>query len=443
MKSVILLALAATTLPLLANGGGYFRGGVARTGDVELFEPSEVEKIRILDEKLTVAFGREEAAVEVRYLMRNETGKKVKVRFGFPVEELFDNDMMGEGGRADPEQATKSDKLKYCRDYVLTAGGKPVKAKWQGEEKQAEDERFKGIAGWLVSELTFAANEEKPVMISFRSGYPLEEWSVSDDTHASAAVFKYRLSTAACWAGTIGSGRIVLKPAGIPPEDLKVLKPVNRFKKEGDSWVWNFENLEPALADDLEIEAAPQEKTYGRPMDEDAGWNGPVATYIERGGKWSMAHANYAVTASSTLAADGDLNYDAANVKAMWDDKAWSEGAAGPGTGEWLLLKPEVAKPLIAISILPGYSKSEELFKANARPKKIEVELNGEHRFLADIPDSPNVAEIAVAGYTKPVESVKLTIREVWNGTQHEDLCISGVRLHVRLDKKPEIRPAR
>ena len=46
--------------------------------------------IRILDEKLTVSLGPNDADVEVRYLMRNETRQKVKVRFGFPVEESFD-----------------------------------------------------------------------------------------------------------------------------------------------------------------------------------------------------------------------------------------------------------------------------------------------------------------------------------------------------------------
>ena len=446
MKTVLMLALAATTttLPLHANGGGYFRGGVARAGDVELFEPEEVEKIRILDEKLTVELGKEEANVEVRYLMRNETDKKVTVRFGFPVEELFDSDL-NEGGETDPVEAKKTGKLKYCRDYVLTAGGKPVKSKWQGEEKAGDDERFKGIAGWLVSEVTFAAKEEKPVMIRFRSGYPLEEWSVSDDTHISARHFKYRLSTAACWAGTIGTGRIVLKPAGILPEDLKVLKPVNRFKKEGDSWVWNFENLEPALADDLEIEASPVINTYGRSLNPNSenSWQEPRGTYVERDGKWSMAHTNYTVTASSTLPADDSFTYDATHVKDFWDEKSWSEGAAGSGVGEWLLLKPEVAKPLFAIGVQPGYAKSDELFKANARPKRILIELNGEHRFHADVPDSKDHCEIPVRNYAKPVKSVKLTIEDVWKGTKHEDLCISGISLHVRLDKKPEIRPAR
>lgn len=60
MKSRVLLAsgiLLATASALLANGGGYFRGGVENTGDVSGFEPKATENIRILDEKLTVKLG--------------------------------------------------------------------------------------------------------------------------------------------------------------------------------------------------------------------------------------------------------------------------------------------------------------------------------------------------------------------------------------------------
>jgi hypothetical protein len=38
---------------------------------------------------------------------------------------------------------------------------------------------------------------------------------------------------------------------------VKALKPVNRFRKEGDAWVWNFENLEPSLADELVVKVEP------------------------------------------------------------------------------------------------------------------------------------------------------------------------------------------
>ena len=363
--------------------------------------------------------------------MRNETDKKVKVRFGFPVEESFDYDI-GIGG---PDgQAKESKQLRYCRNYVITAAGKAVPAKWQVEEKAIEDKRFKGIAGWLASEITFAAGEEIPVMIRFDSSYPSENWSVSEETSECAGLFRYRLSTAACWAGTIGSGRIILKPAGIDPRELKVIKPVNRFKKDGENWVWNFENLEPSMADDLEIEAVPEIRGHYGPDE---------IRYVERGEQWLISHTNYEVQASSVLAPADGLTYEAAKIKKSWGEETWSEGAKGPGIGEWLELKPVAPKPLAAVEIQPGYSKSDALFQANARPKKILISLNDEHQFSATIPDAKEACRIPIHGYAKPVKKIRLTFQEVWPGTRFEDLCVSGVRLEVKLDKKPKLEPVR
>jgi hypothetical protein len=419
---------------LHANGGGYFRGGVERAGDLAGFEPHATQNIRMVDEKLTIKLGPQAADVEIRYLMRNETDKKVKVRFGFPVEESFDKDLMGgpAGGKAPDGK-----RLAYCRDYQIRASGKAVKAAWQGEVGDSRDPRFKGVAGWLVSEITFAARQEMPLLIRFQSAYPQEEWNVSDDQSRSPALFRYRLSTAACWNGSIGMGSITIEAAGIDPAGIRVLKPVNRFRKDGGRWVWNFENLEPSLADDLEIEARPAERIHGS-----RGENGDKADYIQRGETWSMLHANYQVKASSTLKPDGEIRYAAENIRNHWESTVWSEGAPGPGTGEWLEITPTVPKPLLGIQLKPGYQK-DGLFKKNARPKRIRIELNGEHRFDAEIPDKQGEIMIPVTGYAKPVRKLRITFTEVYPGSQFEDLCITSVRLHVRLTRKPDIQPAR
>jgi len=438
MKPWTLLSLLLASSPLAsANGGGYFRGGTENTGDLTGFQPEHTEKIRMVDEKLTVDLGNKEAAVDIRYVMKNETDKTVKVRFGFPVEESFDDDLNEDRSPVQNGGKGAKAKLKYCQDYVITAGGKKVAAEWKAEEKKPnQDDEFRGIAGWLVSEVRFAPGQEIPVTINFTSTYPFEESSVSDDSHTGPGIFKYRLSSAACWAGTIGTGKIVLRPKGIDPAELKVLKPVNRFKKSGDEWVWEFTDLEPTLADDLQVEARPEEQSFNS------------GEYTERGGKWSVMHANYTITASSTLPPSKDHDYRPQNVKEPWGQKAWSEGAPGSGAGEWLELKPEVPKPLLSIHIHPGYWKETygenvNLFTANARPKKIHVELNGEHRFNVDVPDEREVFRIPITGYTKPVKTVKLTFLEVYKGEFYEDLCLSGIRLSVRLDKKPKVQHAR
>ncbi|MCU0780483.1 MAG: DUF4424 domain-containing protein [Akkermansiaceae bacterium] len=434
--AIAALVLAAAGGAAMANGGGYESGGVTRAGDVAGFEPKATELVLMLDEKLTIDLGPQEAAVDIRYLMRNLTDRKVTVTFGFPVEESVSRTDFGDPAKQPKAQTSPA----YCQDYRITARGKPLKSAWQTEPGNAADARRRGLAGWYVSSLTFAAGEEIPVAIRFRSAYPRVGQSVSDDGYTSAAVFKYRLSTAACWAGSIGTGRIVLKPDGIDPGDLRVLKPVNRFRKEGESWVWDFENLEPTLADDLEIEAVPEENSYSRPADGDAG-NGPSVTYWERAGKWSVSHANYRAKASSTLPPEGERSYGVEHLKAR--EGTWAEGAPGPGVGEWLELQPVVPNPLLSLTLLPGFDASDELFQANARPKRVRIVLNGEHSFVASVPDRKGAFSIPVTGYSKPVRTVKLVFEEVWPGRRFEDLCVSRIWLESRLAKPPKITPQR
>ena len=433
---VIGIGLGLAVGPLFGNAGGYFRGGVETTGDVHGFEPSATQTIRIVDEKLTVVLGSQEADVEVRYLMRNETTKRSTVRFGFPVEESFDNHNFGNS--AQPTDTWKD--LRYCQDYQISAGGKALKAKWQDETKPVgkspADARFKGIGGWLVSELTFNGSQEIPVLIRFRSIYPKSAYGSSGSGTSSAAIFSYRLSSAACWAGSIGSGRIVLKPAGIDPRELKVIKPVNRFHKQGDTWVWDFENLKPTLADDLVIEAEPSVTSHY------AG-DHAESQYYQSNGEWYIITTNYKAKASSVKPPEGKLDYTVTNLNDNSPNNAWCEGKPGPGVGEWLELRPEVAKPLRSLLMLPGYQKSEELFRANARPKRVKVILNDEHTFSVEVPDKRAQCCIPVRGYAKPVRLVKLIFEDVWPGSSFEDLCVSGLSLEVRLDKKPKLPPVR
>lgn len=422
-----------------ANGGGYSRGGVRSAGDVEGFEPKATEQVRMLDELLHIKLGKVAANVEIRYLMRNESDRKVKVRFGFPVEEVASKDLTGGSVPAPAKNHS------YCRVYQITAGGKPVRFRWQAEKNPEKDVRITGISGWMVSEITFPAGGEIPVMIRFASDYPLDHWYVSENGSTSAALFRYRLSSAACWNGTIGTGRIILEPDGIQPADLRVLRPVNRFKKDGNRWVWNFTDLEPTLADDLEIECQPAMHVYGeQPIGEER-VDHPAhlrADYVERGKQWSMVHSNYTIKASSTLAPSDGARYDAENIRMRWEENAWSEGAEGPGIGEWLEITPVEAKPLIELQLKAGYQKGG-LFRLNARPKTIRVELNGEHRFDATIPDKIEETSIPVIGYDKPVRKIRMTFTEVYPGTRYEDLCVTELLLHVRLDRKPNLRPSR
>jgi hypothetical protein len=76
---------------------------------------------------------------------------------------------------------------------------------------------------------------------------------------------------------------------------------------------------------------------------------------------------------------------------------------------------------------------------------ELEVALNGEHTFTVAIPDeefSKNYP-IPVKDYSKPVHTVKLTIKAIHRGTAAHDACISSIELRGKLSEKPEIHPAR
>ena len=414
------------------NVGGFVaRGGVRANGDVRGFEPVATENIRILEEKLTANLGPTQAEVEVRYIMKNLTSKQVKAKFGFPVEESFDQNVAMPPGQPNPPAQTEP---KYCQGYQITAAGKPLKAKWQAEtDRSKNDLRFAGLAGWLVSEASFAGDEEKVVTLRFTSEYLGTSYQAGGRHLNASRIFNYRLSSAACWAGTIGTGRILIRANGVNPQHMLAVAPVNKFHRDGNDWVWNFENLEPTLADDIKFATDSWDEVMYDTHD---------GTCTRRGNEWTMEHSNFKATASSVLPPEGKTSFDAANVVGF-NNGTWAEGKPGPGIGEWLELRPVVAKPLRSLTLKPGYQATDELFKANARPKRIKVILNGEHHFTADIPDRKASCTIPVTNYDEPVKVVKLVFEEVWPGSHFEDLCVSGIIVEAKLDKKPKVEPRR
>jgi len=442
--------------PALANGGGYSTGGVSATGSIVGFTPSGTEAVQILEERLDIVLGPDAATVKVRYLLQNTTATDASVRFGFPVEELNANDLLNEDGSIEgPGSAsdTSREKLLYCRDYRVQWNGKAVPAKFERQENVSieadNDERRTGIRGWLISEITVPPGKALPLGIDYVSDYPTETIHVSDDEHSNAKIFRYRLSTGAVWAGPIGNGTVSVRAEGIRPEDVRILSPAGRFKRAEGGWQWSFRDLEPTLADDLVIEAAPDEHTYGYRHPQGSNYTGDEEGYkrvdfVQRGDRWFVRHSNFAkVTASSVLPPQKENTYEADNVADESGETVWAEGARGSGAGEWIEVEPEVPKPLDSLTIAGGYQKDTDLFRHNARPKRLEILLNGEHRFTADLPDAEGSTVIPVLGYDKPAEKVRVTIREVYPGEKWQDCVITALALTSALDKAPDVSPAR
>jgi hypothetical protein len=432
-----------------ANGGGY-SFGVQLTGSVAPFQAYGTEHVQILEERLDVALRRTEAAVVVRYTMKNVADASVAVRFGFPVEAIQADDAETED---DPEWRARNMRdhaIQQLRGYVVTVDGAPVAAALEAEPFASGKVRpfpgsdaLKGVVGWMVSEVVFPAGKPVTMEIRYAADHMGSETSVSEDERLSARTFVYRLSTGAVWKGPIAKGTVTLRADGIPADEVEIAAPRERFKRDGDGWVWSFENLEPTLADDVAVRATPAYAEYGFLIPDGAAQAAGYGSYLERAGKFGGGHRRFKAKASSTLAPAG--RYDAQKLAGEQRDRPWAEGAPGDGVGEWVELAPAKPRPLLAIAIWPGYQSEgkPELFDANGRPSRVEIALNDEHRFVATLGDRFEAQLVPILGYAKPVSKLRITILEVYKGTKYADTCISRVRLYDRLEKRPAIRPAR
>jgi hypothetical protein len=463
-KRLWIMALSlgvATTSSLLGNGGAW-QTGVPLTGNGAATDQKKSTNVTIDDEKLTIDLHQEFAAVEVRYRMKNTKGQ-VDQDFFFPVERWAESDGEDAG-------SAKID----LEDYAINADGAELKfenVNAKGEKPKAEKDaswgNFQpGTRLWKKSAIPFQPGQTREITIKYRSPYAANQSSVSDDGHSEPLYFRYSLSPAATWKGPIGKGKITVNYLHPRPEEISITKPKDRFKKVTDTqFVWEFQNLKPTLAEDMKIIVHPGYDTYPAHGEFQVNYEDQKfrAEYVIEKNRYFIQHSDYDAAASSTRkpipAPTPDPNtkesndaseperertFDADNIKGM-SSSAWAEGVDGDGIGESLTLAVHKPKPLDAIMIMPGYKDYDTtLWAKNNRVAELEVTLNGEHTFTATIPDElfSGLYPIPVRGYTKPVSSVKLTIRKVHSGTTG-DTCISDIQLRIPLSQKPKIQGAR
>jgi len=469
MKNLWLaLALFVGSGSTLLGNGGAWQAGIPATGNASASKNDQHTDITIENELLKIDLHPEYADVTVRYRMHN-TGPKVQQDFFFPVERW------GRIQTADEDR--ESDDINR---YQINVDGKELKstnvagpteertvetreatseAKEESSETEAPvgettsgdiwQEKVSIIKSWKKSVIPFERNQTRDVTIHYKAGYAENDESVSDDLHIGDASFAYSLSPAATWKGPIGKGKIEINILHPEPEDVSIQKPKDRFKKISDTrYEWDFENLKPTMADDIRIVAHSKYDSYTTGFSEEDATK--RTSYVLKEHQYFLDHSDYDATASSTLAAQGKHNYDVVNIK---DDPTrevqspWVEGVEGDGIGESITLSVKRSLPLYGILIQPGYYDydNKDPWRKNNRVAALEITLNDEHTFTANIPDElfKRPYLIRVGDYTKPVNKIKLVIKGVHRGTQFRDTCISLIKLRVALSKKPEVTNAR
>jgi hypothetical protein len=440
-KSFLVLLFLTESVVLVLGNGGAWQEGVPGSGSVSASDKGKSTNVAIESEVLKIDLHAEYAAVEVHYRMHN-TGPKVEQDFFFPVE------------RWAPQDGEIPDQPADLEDYQISADGKKLAwnnvaapdSKETAVSGQVWEENIPITKSWKKTVIPFEQDQTREIMIRYRARYSENNESVSDDSHISDAVFAYSLSPAATWKGPIGKGKIEINIRHPEPEDVRIAKPQNRFQKTSDTrFEWSFKDLKPALADDLLIVAHSKYDRYPTGYTEED--RERVGSYVLREHQYFLDHSDYEAKASSTLAPQGKHNYQVANIRGSSPGLAWSEGAEGDGIGESIVLQVKRPLPLYGILIRPGYwnYEDEKAWRKNNRVAALEITLNNERTFTETIPDEvfDQPYLIRVRDYAKPVDRVKLVIKDIHRGTEFRDTCISLLQLRAALAKKPEIQPAR
>jgi hypothetical protein len=503
------LALFVGSGSTLFGNGGAWQTGIPATGNASASKNDQHTDVTIENETLKIDLHPEYADVTVRYRMHN-TGPKVQQDFFFPVErwgriqtadmdrenddidryqisvderELKSTNVAGpkeessetKEGTSEANQESSDAKEEETSEATEDSSEAEEESAGAGEESSESEEESGGaeeesseeeeggettsgplwqehvstIKSWKKSVIPFDRNQTRELTIHYKARYAENDESVSDDLHISNATFAYSLSPAATWKGPIGKGKIEINVLHPEPEDVSIAKPKDRFKKTSDTrYEWEFENLEPTMADDIRIVAHSKYDKYRIGYsEEDPSRRG---SYVLRDHQYFLDHTDYDAVASSTLAAQGKHNYEVVNIKVDPTrdvQSPWVEGVEGDGIGESITLNVKRPLPLYGILIQPGYYEydDKEPWLKNNRVAALEIMLNDEHTFTESIPDErfERPYLIRVRDYTKPVNKIKLVIKGVHRGTQFRDTCISLVELRAPLSKKPEVHGAR
>ncbi|HLJ50486.1 MAG TPA: hypothetical protein VKU01_30950, partial [Bryobacteraceae bacterium] len=254
------------------------------------------------------------------------------------------------------------------------------------------DDRPCGVCrlSWLTSTVHFDKAASHNIRIQYESVYENSSGGPSDDDYYNND----------CFRQDHDPGRDV---------DLKsvTLKPANRFKETPAGLVWEFTNLSPTLADNIEISMNDKFNTVGVYDVENDGTQN--SWYSFEGDRYYLDFHGYIAKASSER-----KGYPVQNIADLIKATAWVADKSG-GTDESITLT--LAKPahVDQLGIIPGYTKSKAIHFANNRIKDLEVSVNG--------------------------GTITLKVKQVYPGSKYNDTCISELLMRTAPQNETE-RPS-
>lgn len=123
--------------------------------------------------------------------------------------------------------------------------------------------------------------------------------------------------------------------------------------------------------------------------------------------------------------------YQAGHLVDGKDSTCWAEGADGPGIGEWIQFGFDTPKRLKALKIIAGYTKTEAIYQANNRVKRLKVVFSDGESQLVDLLDQNGFQRVLI-DRDKPTRQVRLIIMDVYKGQKYADTCISEIEFEYK-----------
>lgn len=157
----------------------------------------------------------------------------------------------------------------------------------------------------------------------------------------------------------------------------------------------------------------------------------PVLRHFYSGScSWYCGGQIDSITASSALAD----RYAAEKAHDFSIVTAWVEGVEGNGEGEYLRYSfPGTCPRITTVLIHNGYVKNWEVWRDNARVKRLLMYYNDEPYAILNLQDTMGLQsfDVGVLGYedrdSAPAWSIKFEILEVYPGKKYEDTAITEI----------------
>ena len=412
----------------LANGGPLDVSEIYGSGNIVMMQQQD---ITLEEEQLRVEMDGDYADVAVEYKLKNQ-GPEVKVTYGFPL------DLMVSGydeTEETPQARNTNFKIQDDSGDLEAIPHLEASSDDSNQNDPEEEQEFKIIRQWYVTEIAFKAQELKTLKVHYRLKNRFDDWifSKSFEPVFSDRIFQYVLQPSKNW----GNGIVKKFAATIDLNKLlKISGTVKEIKPQGYQYsngilTWKFDNFDLGKALDIQVAYDNSASKLSKYISE---YRLPTNLITK-------------VSASSVLPTDGlnKYNYGPENLFDNDYGTAWVEGVKGPGIGEWV----EVDLDKVSISglgIINGYTKRKSLYYANNRIKKLRLDVEWdnwgnrsggkdsteitlkEKQFneLNQNAEAPFISWLADYGdgYNR-AKKVRLTILEVYPGTKYNDTPIT------------------